>query len=793
MTARADPFGLSGAPTVDEERTLLSGPPQGWVSLGLLLAMLATVAVAVDDANWAGVGTGDANQTAFLAPGVVLAALTGFLLARSRLPTLLAHVIGASIGTGFLLVSVASAISDAASLGGKLRALTESTSVFYNDLVVLGIRSAETSVFLLTLGALMWTTGQFAAFNLFRRDRAMPAVLVGGLVLLVNMSVTIRVQYIHLIVFAALAMLLLVRMNLHEQRDGWRRRRIGDAGYVSGLFMRGGLTFVSLTLVGAILLAATASSAPLANAWRNLDDQLLSLGTELNRWAGGVTGAARGPSGLFTSSQTIRGVWESSRQVVFTAATSDGEGYYWRGATYDDFDGTTWQQRDRAGARVAPGAELLAVTSDGLPDTRGRREVTVTITSVDLAGGTVLAPEAPRVADRETEVYTNGEAGPFVGVDLVEGVAPGESYTISSLVPVPDAEAGGVTAADLAAAGVDYPAWTRRYVEIRPDSIGQGTYDTADRIVAQLPDDRRDPYHVAVAVQQFLYRTGGFQYSTDVRGLCGRDKVVDCFLRTRRGYCEYFATAMAMLLRTQQIPARMVMGYLPGTKLPDGTFQVDRTAAHAWVEVYFPGYGWIRFDPTPGNQENGQQPTTLDPGDPQPAPSGSAGPRRTPNFDGGPEPLEPEPEDPPTGGQVIPTGPPPADPGPGALIAVALLVAVLGALIVVARLRRVTTTEPDLAYRSVARIATRFGYGPRATQTAYEYAATLGDVVPSVRGELQVVARAKVESQYARRALEGDALEALRMAYARIRLRLLRLAVRRPQRRTKPRPLEPRR
>ena len=61
-----------------------------------------------------------------------------------------------------------------------------------------------------------------------------------------------------------------------------------------------------------------------------------------------------------------------------------------------------------------------------------------------------------------------------------------------------------------------------------------------------------------------------------------------------------------MLLRELGVPARYVLGYLPGHEQEDGSFRVDRSASHAWVEVYFPRYGWVEFDPTPGNAENGQ-------------------------------------------------------------------------------------------------------------------------------------------------------------------------------------------
>jgi len=92
-------------------------------------------------------------------------------------------------------------------------------------------------------------------------------------------------------------------------------------------------------------------------------------------------------------------------------------------------------------------------------------------------------------------------------------------------------------------------------------------------------------------------------------------------------------------------------------------------------------------------------------------------------------------------------------------------------------------TTPENAYAGVARLAARFGFGPRPTQTAYEYAAALGDVLPNVRPELQTVAAAKVEVAYGAKALGEDRIRALRESYRRLRVSLLRLVFRRRRRR----------
>jgi hypothetical protein len=310
------------------------------------------------------------------------------------------------------------------------------------------------------------------------------------------------------------------------------------------------------------------------------------------------------------------------------------------------------------------------------------------------------------------------------------------------------------------------------YEAIQPGSVGPLTASTASMIFESLPAIQRDPFHVADAIQRYLGSTGGFNYSTDVRGQCGT-QVVECFLASKVGFCEHFATAMIMLLRELDIPARLVMGYLPGQPQPDGSWQVTQGAAHAWAEVYFPGYGWVAFDPTPGNRSNGQRPTELEIGTPVPTPGPSSGgdvvaPGRT---------LRPDPTD---IGSTIRPGPPSSDQSDGGLIvALAVLLGLAALILGLARRELRGPTQPDAVYRGMARLAGWFGYGPRPTQTAYEYTSGLGELLPAARPELQVIARAKVEATYGRREPGPKAQVALRRAYRRLRPRLLRLVLRR--------------
>jgi hypothetical protein len=195
--------------------------------------------------------------------------------------------------------------------------------------------------------------------------------------------------------------------------------------------------------------------------------------------------------------------------------------------------------------------------------------------------------------------------------------------------------------------------------------------------------------------------------------------------------------------------------------------------AHAWVEVYFPDYGWVTFDPTsPDVAQLAPLPSGPPAASAKPKPSVSSGPRAS---------IIPRSE------RDIPSG---AIPGGvrqnlGPLLIIGLLLLLVIVIVAFLAWRRGPRgpTSADGAYGTVTRIASRFGFGPRPAETVYEYATSLGQILPDVRPELQTVARAKVESTYARQVLGEERLATLRAAQRRLRVSLLRLAFQRKERR----------
>ena len=93
---------------------------------------------------------------------------------------------------------------------------------------------------------------------------------------------------------------------------------------------------------------------------------------------------------------------------------------------------------------------------------------------------------------------------------------------------------------------------------------------------------------------------GGFVYSTDVGTADDADDLLEFLTRTRTGFCQHYTAAIVVLVRSLGLPARIAVGYRAGTQQEDGSYLVQSDDAHVWVEVLFPGYGWLPFEPEAG-------------------------------------------------------------------------------------------------------------------------------------------------------------------------------------------------
>jgi transglutaminase-like putative cysteine protease len=178
------------------------------------------------------------------------------------------------------------------------------------------------------------------------------------------------------------------------------------------------------------------------------------------------------------------------------------------------------------------------------------------------------------------------EGRTLVGADPGQ-TAGGLHYTVNSLSLKPDAQQLRAAAPVPSDIGKTYLSLPKDFPQVVRDDATTVTKGAAT------------PYDKAVALQDWFTTTGGFSYNTQVRADTGSNAMVD-FLRNRQGFCVHFAGTMAAMARSLGIPARVSIGFTPGTKQSDGSWLVGTKDAHAWPELYFSGVGWIRFEPTPG-------------------------------------------------------------------------------------------------------------------------------------------------------------------------------------------------
>lgn len=163
------------------------------------------------------------------------------------------------------------------------------------------------------------------------------------------------------------------------------------------------------------------------------------------------------------------------------------------------------------------------------------------------------------------------------------------AYTEFGVLPQPDPQ-------QLRAAG---PPGSPPFHPTDPRFLDTGGVDPrVAQLAARVTAGAHTTFDAVVTLNQWFTQPGNFRYDVATAPGNGTDALVDFLFTGRRGYCEQFASAMAIMLRTLQVPARVAIGFAPGT--PAGNTRLITTKdAHAWVEVWFPGAGWLPFDPTP--------------------------------------------------------------------------------------------------------------------------------------------------------------------------------------------------
>lgn len=310
----------------------------------------------------------------------------------------------------------------------------------------------------------------------------------------------------------------------------------------------------------------------------------------LPKHGGGGDGPGRGSSQVVTLNPivSIKAQLTSPRATpVLRMTSTDPSPTYLRLTSLDRFDGTTFSPSNLvagANARVSKGIRAPSVTGSA-----EQTKVTVDNFSVHWLP---LPTQVEAVDVKGDWRYDPGSNTVFSAKSDTKKL----TYTVVSTRVEPDAaalnQAGPVGHGDVPATYRDLPA------------ISSGVTALAQSITAKA----KSPFAKALALQRYL--TGpSFVYDTSVPASDSIDALTQFLLVTKRGFCQQYAAAMAVLARLVDIPSRVAVGFTHGVRQSDGTWVVTTHDAHAWPELYFPGFGWLPFEPTPRGDGQAIAPT----------------------------------------------------------------------------------------------------------------------------------------------------------------------------------------
>ena len=747
----------------------MSRPREGWLSFGLLLVMMLAVAWSVQAAGWL-------EHLEFLVPVALFSVLVGTGLALTRMRPSFALLISAVAGGAIVIWTVGGEYFRGEDQLGRVLALREELIGWIETVLVRGY-PLQFTPYALALGVLLWVSGYVAAFSLFRRHRALDAVFVAGATLIANMSATYIDLFGYLVLFVLAALLLLLRAALAERQISWRARRVRETDEVPASMMRSGVAFVASSIVMAWVLTSVAVAAPLSDTWRNLD----TVWSDVNSSLSHVFGSVQNPSSrlegtAFGPSFNINGTWVSRDDLVLEVASD--RPYYLRTIAYDHYTGRGWELTGPTPRQVEVEQPFFPGESFEEPwVTEAFERVTITVEIETPNGRNLFTPGSPVLAFLPVVLQETQGLPLFGGLEAASPIRPGDGYQIT-------ADISQATEAQLASAGTDYPeAVTRLY--LGTEGVTDATRELARRIVAEA--EAADPYHAAKALATWLQSNPDLGYETDVPLPSDpRRDLVDFFLfddAGKRGYCQFYASAMVVMARSVGLPARMAAGFAPGARGENGVFEVRERDAHAWAEIYFPGYGWQIFESTKTiNPRFVREPGTApSPGGPGSAPQPDPQDRRDdsdlgiistlPSFQ------------PAAGGRSLSDAPAAERARGGNALVIAFLALAGGAvaLYLVQRSRRRWRLLPvtDRAWREVEQAAQRAGVEPRPAETVYEYAGWLSEQLPSRRPEIRTVAHGKVWADYSGRPTAVDDQALIQRAWRRLRVPLWLLVIRR--------------
>jgi transglutaminase-like putative cysteine protease len=508
------------------------------------------------------------------------------------------------------------------------------------DAAVNNIASNDNYIFVFEMCFLLWWLTYLGVWSILRYGYTWRAIIPAGIVLLVNTYYAPESILGFLVVFCLIAMLLFVRTHLAEQQLRWRDQRIHFSPDVTFDFLRNGLAYSVMIVAIAWIVPGLGRNMEVRAVLDPINQQWEATSQRMNRLYEGLNRQTRPAASSFGRTLSLGGARNVGDSIIFHVSAARGR--YWRAVVYDTYTGRQWlstneEETDFDANQPIPSANWQM-----------REPLTQTITLMAPSSGMIFAApdilsvSIPIVAGLRPLATTTPDGAPTFEVTSAnsqQGLEANDSYTVVSAQTT-------ITELALKEASTDYPDAIRQTYLQLPENFSQRVAADAKSLTEKLPT----AYDKARAIETYLR---SYTYNDNIEAPPPDRDPVEYFLYDiRQGYCDYYATSMVVMLRSLGIPARAVSGYAEGRYDEEShLFYITERDAHTWVEVYFPGYGWIEFEPTAGETQL-NRPTgddsgassaasdNLEPGANQPIPQDPALDEQTPQENGAPQPED---------------------------------------------------------------------------------------------------------------------------------------------------------
>ena len=588
-----------------------------WVLLGFVLLMGWAVAIAVERSAWV------PDTEGRLVPALAIATGLGWIFAIARASRLAYAAMSGLAVVGSLALLTPSPLTT----GGTMAAIRT---------WLLALPSRTNTLLLLSLLLMFVATGLWTSWWVFFRRNGLVALLPSGTILAVEIiNDTSPSLTLFTLIWLAASAAVLLRLNFVALKEGWRARRLPRAADTGWTFGEVGIEATAAILVVAFLLLPPLSSSDISAA--------LIPGTmnpdAIHPFGIGGNSSQPGTVGSIGYSEVVRpGSQLKAKSQTVMVVSGDTPIYYpyWRGIALAGWDGISWYELPSSVEVPVRQQPLVAarasVPRDDLPADPQRTQVLhnafhvvvppeQTLSTVFSAGEILSVDNQPTTVrgimtsvpappgPNPSLVNVAGDSGSLATFDTIDRIrfakrlAPPYNYSVTEAIPNVDVQ-------DLQNAGTDYPAWLAPYATLYAAGRVAPGYSTArDSEIETLARSivraagATTPYDQSKAIESWFLAKGRFTYTLKPPLARPGERPLDFFLFTsRKGFCQDFSTAMNVMLRTLGIPSRQMSGFGVGV-FDEKTHQynVNSLDAHSWVEVFFPGYGWIPFEPTPDN------------------------------------------------------------------------------------------------------------------------------------------------------------------------------------------------